>query len=872
MSTVVAIFVWIEPPESHRSGRFVSVLETLNVPVSSSLVSVVVCLLVTQALVGRKRFGWWFVVGFQVLGFYLSAQELLTTDQAPAWAPWRLQSASGRWLDVISLVLTPLILWWLWRIRTAFSGRLQRGSWLAAAGVLALSGALAAITAGVLLWASGAGEPRPFVQRWWGVLMISLGDRDGGEARELFGLPFWLTEVPALIMALGLLASVVTFLRSAKHETDWSGDRELRIRALLDEYGDADSLGYFATRRDKASIFSRDEKAVVTYRVLNGVSLASGDPIGRPESWRDAVGRWMDEAREFGWVPAVLAASEAGARVYAELGLRVLPIGDEAILDPDTFDLRRTAMTPVRRAAQRAARAGITCQVRRQPALDDAELQEVWDLAERWRGDEPERGFSMALNRSQDPADARVLVVTARDTEGRLVGMLSFVPWGRRKISLDVMRRNPEAPNGVIELMVSTVMAQAATLGVRTVSLNFCMFRSVYADAERVGSGALTRLNYSVLGTLDRFWQLERLYVSNQKFGPEWFPRFGCLEDLISLPQVALAMGMAEGFVPQLRLTHPTRLHHLTESEVQAVAALESATPDADTVRPRRSDQTRHRLDRLEALAASGREAYPVALRRPERSIAQLDPGLWERPEPVSVAGRVRAVRDHGGVVFATLTDAGHDVQLLLDEHGARCHTVHEFTALVDVGDLLLVDAVPGHSRNGTPSLMVSRWTMLAKALHPMPFDGLADPETRLRQRSTDLVVNPAEVEPLRARAKVLRSLRGTLDGDGFTEVETPILQTVHGGATARPFRTHSFAHGVDLSLRIAPELALKRLVVGGMGPVYEIGRNFRNEGADATHNPEFTVLEAYLPHADYCDMRRLAQRLVTDAAVAVHG
>jgi lysyl-tRNA synthetase class 2 len=197
---------------------------------------------------------------------------------------------------------------------------------------------------------------------------------------------------------------------------------------------------------------------------------------------------------------------------------------------------------------------------------------------------------------------------------------------------------------------------------------------------------------------------------------------------------------------------------------------------------------------------------------------------------------------------------------------------VREFTCLVDVGDLLLVRADPGCSRNGTPSLLVESWTMLAKALHPVPFGRFEDPEARARQRSTDLVVHPAAIEPLRDRARVLAALRRTLDAEGFCEVETPMLQTVHGGATARPFRTHSFAHGMDLSLRIAPELALKRLVVAGMGAVYEIGRNFRNEGADATHNPEFTALEAYLPHADYHDMRRLAERLVVEASRAVHG
>ena len=281
----------------------------------------------------------------------------------------------------------------------------------------------------------------------------------------------------------------------------------------------------------------------------------------------------------------------------------------------------------------------------------------------------------MALNRTQDPADGRVLVVTARDPAGQLLGVLSLVPWGRRKVSLDLMRRSPDAPNGLVELMVTTLMEQASGLGVRTVSLNFCMFRRVYADAERVGSGALTRLNYSVLGTLDRFWQLERLYVSNQKFEPEWFPRFFCLEDPVSLPQVALAAGMAEGFVPQPRLTHPTREHHLTDDELAVVADLDAGSMDPAEVQPRRTDQTRHRLERLAALAPAGREGYPVASARPDHSVATLGAEVWLRRTPVSVAGRVRAVRDHGGVVFATLTDAGSDVQLLLEDSraGMRC-------------------------------------------------------------------------------------------------------------------------------------------------------------------------------------------------------
>jgi lysyl-tRNA synthetase class 2 len=161
---------------------------------------------------------------------------------------------------------------------------------------------------------------------------------------------------------------------------------------------------------------------------------------------------------------------------------------------------------------------------------------------------------------------------------------------------------------------------------------------------------------------------------------------------------------------------------------------------------------------------------------------------------------------------------------------------------------------------------------MEAKSLHPVPFRSFDDPTARARQRSTDLLVHPDDVELLRRRSAVVASIRRTLADAGFLEVETPMLHTVHGGATARPFRTFINAYGLDLSLRIAPELHLKRLLVAGLGPVFELGRNFRNEGADATHNPEFTSLEVYEPHADYTTMRHLTERLVKEAARSVHG
>ncbi len=161
---------------------------------------------------------------------------------------------------------------------------------------------------------------------------------------------------------------------------------------------------------------------------------------------------------------------------------------------------------------------------------------------------------------------------------------------------------------------------------------------------------------------------------------------------------------------------------------------------------------------------------------------------------------------------------------------------------------------------------------MEAKSLHPVPFGAFEDPQDRARQRSTDLLVHPDALDLLRQRSAVVSGIRRHLTDAGFLEVETPVLQTTHGGASARPFRTYSNAYAADLSLRIAPELYLKRLLVAGMGPIFELGRNFRNEGADATHNPEFTSLEVYQPHADYTVMRHLAERLVKDAARSVHG
>ena len=884
LATFVALMITLLDRRREHPTLAEQVFGLLNIPVAPTFVSVVVLALATRALLGRKRVALWFVAAFQLFGIYVGFVALVPSARVPLTEMWVSRGGLGRGLDVISTVVAALALFWLWRTRNEFTGRLQRGSWGLSVAVLAVGSAVTLGVAWLLIGAVGA--PRSQVDPLVDTVLAVFG---GVSRRTALLVPSWVVDVVAICAGLTILAAVTLFLASARPRSRWSADREVALRELLAHHGSADSLGYFATRREKASVFSPDGRAAVTYRVVGGVSLASGDPVGDPDSWRAAIDAWRAEAREFGWVPAVLGASEQAARAFASAGgMRVLLLGDEAILETRRFDLRRASLTPVRRAAARATRAGLTVQVGRQGDLRAEELEEIAARTEAWRSGETDRGFSMALNRVGDPADRDILHVSAHRPDGSLAGLLSLVPWGRSGVSLDVMRRSPDAPNGVTELMVSQLMGRAGELGLSRVSLNFCMFRAVFEDAERLGSGSLTRVSASVLGLFDRFWQLERLYRSNEKYEPTWQPRFLCYDDAVSLPQVAVAAGALEGFIPYPALR--TARAELDPEHLALAAAVEEPELDLRTLGPRRSDQFRHRAGTLTRMREAGIEPFPVgAASTPTTPIAEIDlvvaqtgttataGGARENPATptpahLSVVGRVREVRDHGGVVFATLVDGGARVQVLLDAARLGRPCLARFTAFVDVGDLVRVGGPMGRSRSGTRSLLVHDWRMEAKSLHPVPFRAFDDPEARALHRSTDLLVHPREVDLLRRRSAVVASIRRTLADDGFLEVETPVLHTVHGGATARPFRTFINAYGVDLTLRIAPELHLKRLLVAGLGPVFELGRNFRNEGADSTHNPEFTSLEVYQPHADYTTMRHLTERLVREAASSVHG
>jgi lysyl-tRNA synthetase, class II len=364
----------------------------------------------------------------------------------------------------------------------------------------------------------------------------------------------WFDDLTAVLgLTFGIAALVLGgyfLLRSAEPRRTLTDDDAQRIRALLARHGRADSLGYFALRPDKAVVFSPSGKAAVPHRVVAGVALASGDPLGDVEAWPGAITEFLASCRRYGWVPAVLGCSEAGARVWArEGGLDALELGDEAVVDVATFSLQGRSMRTVRQAVSRVRRAGYDTTVRRLSDIPSDELEQLRELVARWRGGPAQRGFSMALSRTADAAadpDAVLVVATA---EGETRGLLQFVPWGSDGLSLDVMVRDPAVPdNGLNELLIADLLGACRGLDVDRVSLNFAVFRSALERGEKIGAGPVARLWARLLRTASRWWQIETLYRFNARFGPVWVPRYLVFDAVRDLPRIAVAAFEAEGY------------------------------------------------------------------------------------------------------------------------------------------------------------------------------------------------------------------------------------------------------------------------------------------------------------------------------------
>jgi lysyl-tRNA synthetase class 2 len=499
-----------------------------------TVVSAVLLLRVAAGLRKRKRAAWRIAVAACAT---IAAAELIRDAQRP------VEAAAAIALFVALLAA-----------RSRFTAQADpRGRWSAArvGAQLIIGGAIYGM---VLLYlpnhvASGTS--------FWARLREVLASFAGfGGALRVTNDPYSDT-LHATLLGLGLLTLtcvLVVLLRCDQPVAVLSVEDEGRLRTLLDRHGARDSLGYFALRRDKSVVWSASGKAALTYRVVCGVALVSGDPIGDPEAWPGAIEAYQQLVERNGWTPAVTGCSELAAVVFGrEYGLSALQLGDEAVLSVSGFALQGRAMRGVRQACTRVGRAGYDVRIRRVHELGSAELDQLRAAADTWRVDAVERGYSMALSRLGDPHDRECLVVTAQQ-DGALRGLLYFVPWGTSGISLDLMRRDRDSDNGLNEFMIAAVMQAGPQLGIEQVSLNFAVFRDALERGSRVGAGPVLRLWRRVLLVASRWWQIDSLYRFNSKFQPEWRTRFVCFPSARDVPRVAIAALEAEAFLVRPRV------------------------------------------------------------------------------------------------------------------------------------------------------------------------------------------------------------------------------------------------------------------------------------------------------------------------------
>lgn len=843
----------------------------------------VMLIILGAALAKRKRAAWTLLLVAEILEVALIVVALVFL--------------AGTGVTIVAqLAVDLVVIVALVRSRSEFFATVQKGNG-ARALMTFIAGLAASLLIGSLILAM-SGESSSGVSRIMSVV---------GQFAESVGIEsqFGITTVvprPFALMvgvlgSLTFIATAIAFYRPRRKDLLITPIDEVRIRSLLLDFGADDSLGYFGTRRDRSAMFDPTRRAVITYRVLMGTSLACGDPIGDPNQWPAAIEAWLEEARHFGWTPAVGGSSRRGAKAFEAAGFNSRELGDEAVIDFHDFQLSGRQMRAVRQAVHRIRRSGCTVTVDRQSDLTERELDTAVDAADQWRTTRSERGFSMALGRLGDACDSDCALVRAFDRDGRLLGVLSLSPWGATGLSLDLMRRAPQSDNGLIEYMVSALVDAGPALGVDHMSLNFAVMRGVIEEGERLGAGPISRFTRNAIMVASRWWQIDSLYRSNDKYDPMWVRRYLQFINAGDLPRVALAFAAAEGLIPvwpgwrgiRALRNQPSPLRSACAGSPIELWREEQARRQAELVRLSAvacadpfsgfPEQEQVRRRKLALMRDRGLDPYATSF-EPSTAVAELradygNLGSDQRTgEVVSVAGRIMLNRVSGKICFASIRDWSGDLQVMLTANETGVDLLASWKELVDLGDLVGVTGEVITSKRGELSVLVNSFVITSKCLVPLPekHKGLVDPEVRVRQRYVDLIVNPEARRMLQMRSELERSIREFLWDRRFLEVETPMLQTVHGGANARPFVTDINAYDMRLYLRIAPELYLKRLLVGGVDRVFELNRNFRNEGADSTHNPEFTSLEMYAAYGDYDTMRVLTRDLILNAAVAIHG
>ena len=363
-------------------------------------------------------------------------------------------------------------------------------------------------------------------------------------------------RVEDILLALGLFIAVTTLMRALRpveRIVHLKPEDKEAMRALISKYPSDDSLAYFALRDDKDVIWAKNGKAAITYSVINGTMIASGDPLGDPECWPLAIEEFISEASRHAWIPAVYGCTEKAGEIWQrETECDALEIGDEAVVLIENFKIGTSQFKSVRQMANKARKEGYVTETKKISELTSAELSTLGRLAQEWRRGGDERGFSMALGRFCDQQDPDAIVTWAT-AQGEYKALLQFVPWGQNGLSLDLMRRSRDSISGVNELLISDTIEYARQQKLERISLNFATFRSIFEKGERLGAGPITRLSHKVLTLLSRFVQIESLYRFNSKFQPIWEPRYILFPRVGYLARIAISILRIESFLPNKR-------------------------------------------------------------------------------------------------------------------------------------------------------------------------------------------------------------------------------------------------------------------------------------------------------------------------------
>ena len=730
--------VSIIPAARDYFSREDDIVSETFVVIEPNLIYASLVLAIAIGLRRRLAEAWWIFLALVLLLPTLGRALSLALDDATSWGKW------------VGLVINVVLIALFFRAKPQFRAHNARGADLRALAVLLIGGLVTVLVGGWLAGTYGTGGENG-VATIFGLetLLADLGfiQPDLG-----LSLPFWVRAVVNVLGAAVVLGAAYVWFRPPRESRTLQASDEARIRALLREFGGLDSLGYFATGRDKVVVWDTesvdDAMAGVSYRVVGSVALASGNPVGDPQRWGAAMDRFREYARSNGLSAAVMAAGEEGAAAYQAAGMDSFEIGDEAILNLTDFSLEGRAMKDVRQAVSRMERRGYTLRAVRHSTLAAADFAALETAAAKWRGDGgEERGFSMALGRLGDPLDGDCVLVAAYDADEQVRGFLSFVPWGRNGLSLDLMRRDPAAENGLIEFLVAGLARRAGELGASRVSLNFAMFREAFARGESLGAGPIARGWRRVLMIGNSNWQLESLYRSNAKYSPDWQPRYICFDYSSDLPRVGMAAGNAEGFLatPSLSLAisrgkeqRAGAMDRSSDVYAAEVAALMPAEEDplvAALSLDRLPEQVRVRRKKLEHIREMGINPYPVGAPR-TATLAEIrdqhgDLGPDEHTGvTASVVGRVMLKRDGGKLCFATLRDGSGDLQVMLSLAEVGQEPLDNWKHIVDLGDHVSVTGEVMTSRKGELSISATSWVLTAKAVRPLPgkYKGLSDP------------------------------------------------------------------------------------------------------------------------------------------------